>query len=136
LYYAGNPTRQTPRLQLSKPREKSFGESFLDETEADAKMINSLMIDSSRNPVDLIQEDFPSTPSTVYSNRLLANAEGRFDGEDSMLPRSNSKLYQNVNSTSTSRIVTGLSTNSALKTHSEVEHATISMNNLYVVRIL
>ena len=31
------------------------------------------------------QEDFPLTPSAVYSKRLLANAEGRFDqdiGED------------------------------------------------------
>lgn len=25
------------------------------------------------------KEDFPSTPSAVYSKRLLANAEGRFD---------------------------------------------------------
>ena len=54
-----------------------------------------------------MQEDFPLTPSAVYSKRLLANAEGRFDqdigedednhGEDPLLAAATSAHHVRMN---------------------------------------
>ena len=51
--------------------------------------LSSLLIDAKpRTPLDLIQEDFPSTPSAVYASRLLAIAEIDESGQMKMGSRS------------------------------------------------
>ena len=104
-----------PRLQLSKDQsDSSFNADFLEESEdlglADSSdttkgIISSLM----SNPLDLIQEDFPSTPSAVFSNHLLS---GTLD--DALGSRGPSYLSQKSS------------------TGNSLDHATLAMQNLYV----
>lgn len=78
--YGNNPSRLNPRMpassKSSKPGElEETYSTLLDEpsTAALSTGILSLSIGDaklSRTPMDLIQADFPSTPSAVYSNRI------------------------------------------------------------------
>lgn len=43
-------------------------------------LISSLMNDQARTPLGLMQEDFPATPSSLYSNRLLGE-DVRFESD-------------------------------------------------------
>jgi hypothetical protein len=89
MYYNGNaPSRMNPRIPIKRTNihgEEVHENATLDdegnETAAGGDDHSSLWIDprKSLSSMDRIQEDFPLTPSAVYSKRLLANAEGRFD---------------------------------------------------------
>jgi hypothetical protein len=103
MYYNGNaPSRMNPRIPIKRTNihgEEVHETATLDDEGneiAGGDDHSSLWIDprKSLSSMDRIQEDFPLTPSAVYSKRLLANAEGRFDqdigeednhGEDPLL---------------------------------------------------
>jgi hypothetical protein len=88
------------------------------------------MSEPTRNPFDLIQEDFPSTPSNIYSSRLL-NADARFSQDTTSEEQSTLSGY---NSVSTTR----LTSSSTLSQHAidssthGIEHTTLAMQQLYV----
>ena len=89
LYQYGNnnPSRLNPRLPNAK---KSDAEGELDSSYADllddssSGILSSLISDSKlRTPLGLIQADFPSTPSSVFNNRLLGGENGEDAGDAS-----------------------------------------------------
>lgn len=100
LYYQNGPSRVNPRIPMTKHQGEGeddgvhigdlLEDPVIDGPEGSQSILASLISDKSlRTPMDLIQEDFPSTPSSVFSsqsNRLFAaanatNAEGRFEPE-------------------------------------------------------
>mmetsp|Transcript_10076 Transcript_10076/g.9030 ORF Transcript_10076/g.9030 Transcript_10076/m.9030 type:complete len:953 (-) Transcript_10076:446-3304(-) len=138
-FFSGNSSRLNSSMSVTIPKsenEPSFNTAFLeedigldDDNNATTKVIiSSLMSDSSssRMPFDLNKEDF-NAPS--YSNRLLANAEGRFDQnspDDNILK--SSTISSNFNSSSnSSRLNNSNNLNNQLD--SSLDHA---MQKLYV----
>lgn len=80
LYQYGNnnPSRLNPRL----PNAKKDNEGELDASYADllddssSGILSSLISDSKlRTPLGLLQADFPSTPSSVFNNKMEDSAD-------------------------------------------------------------
>mmetsp|Transcript_30452 Transcript_30452/g.43652 ORF Transcript_30452/g.43652 Transcript_30452/m.43652 type:complete len:1107 (-) Transcript_30452:656-3976(-) len=93
---SSNPSRIATRISGKKngsggELDSKYAELLNDGGNSATSLTNSLLSLSineqkPRTPMDLIQADFPSTPSSVYSNRIAAtnanNAEGRFEPSD------------------------------------------------------
>lgn len=131
MYYnSGAASRLTSNLPKHDP-ESSFNTDFLEEDLDNKGIISSLISDGNgRNPFNLIQEDFPSTPSNIYSSRLLStNAENHYRTEGSN--------DESLSGRHTSRLSNGIQSTAALSAqHSAVdnslEHASLAMQQLYV----
>eukprot|EP01038_Epipyxis_sp_PR26KG_P008866 gene8866-11960_t len=100
LYPYNNPTRMNPRMPSKRngggDLDNNYSDLFNDDDDGKKKptitilgdeppnlsngILSSLINDPKpRTPMDLIQHDFPSTPSSVYSRRI--NAEARLEQE-------------------------------------------------------
>lgn len=79
-----HPSRQNPRLPLD-PNNKQRNDE-------DQDLFMSLNIMAGSNPMDLIQADFPSTPSSVFTNtHIPLMGESVKEGKEHHVPSSPSK---------------------------------------------
>lgn len=60
--FSNNDTSKKPLSLLTEP---------IDSSQLSSALMSSFISDSTRGAMDLIQADFPSTPSSIFSNRLL-----------------------------------------------------------------
>ena len=126
LYQYGNsnnPSRLNPRMPNAKKGENEedhLDKSYADLLDDNTGLLSSLISDSKlRTPMDLIQADFPSTPSSVYSNRIKLEARAdnnAEEGAESALATSN----------------TTASSASSNDNDKNVDQATKSFQQLYV----
>lgn len=121
-----NPSRMNPRMPNSKKGENNadleYAELFEENQGGDANKVSllSLINDTiNRTPMDLIQADFPSTPSSVYSKRI-------FDPELKEGEQLKVSNLSDSNSTTASQAARTTSNNS----DSNMEQATKSLEKL------
>lgn len=148
LYQYGNngPSRMNPRMPNSKKENEedigngsTYADLLDDNTSISTGLLSSLIDNKLRTPMDLIQADFPSTPSSVYSNRVLENKlkEGNNAGSGS----STSEDDRSPNEVPANLTNSGTSANSAsskeegissASSASSLDQATKSFQQLYV----